>query len=184
MRNLIFAINLTLDGCCDHTKGVADEEIHNYFTELMDETDLFVYGRKTYELMVPFWPDMAKSLSGPTKAMNDFAVKFDAVDKLVFSKTLTNVTDSKSRVVGTDIKEEILKLKQQPGKAMMTGGVSIPTQLIELGLVDEFIFVIQPVVVGEGRRLLDHAKLQEQLQLKPVGSKLFRNGGVALRYVK
>jgi dihydrofolate reductase len=184
MRNLIFAINLSLDGCCDHTKMNGDEEIHDYFTQLMQEIDLMVYGRITYELMVPFWPDVAKSKSGPTKAYNDFAQKFDSLDKIVISKTLSSVEDSNSRIIRTNIKDEILKLKQQPGKAMMTGGVSIPTHLIELGLVNEFVFLIRPVVVGEGRRLLDHASLQENLQLKLVESRIFKSGGIALRYSK
>jgi dihydrofolate reductase len=89
MRNLIFAINMTLDGCCDHTKVTGDEEIHNYFADLLRDADVLLYGRKTYQLMVPFWPDTAKKNSGPTKSMNDFAQAFVAVDKIVvFSRSL------------------------------------------------------------------------------------------------
>lgn len=182
MRKLIYAINLSLDGCCDHTKLSGDEEIHEYFTNLMQETDLFVYGRKTYELMVPFWPDVERNQSAPTKAMNDFAITFNAIPKLVFSRSLNNAEDGNTRVVHSNIKDEMLKLKQEPGKNIATGGVDIPSQLIELGLVDEFIFVIQPFVVGEGRRLLDSTQLPENLQLELVESKWFRSGGVALRY--
>lgn len=184
MRNLIFAINLSLDGCCDHTKFGGGEEVHEYFTSLIQEVDLAVYGRKTYELMVPFWPDVARNRSGPTKAYNDFAQTFDSIGKLVFSRSWTSAEDKNTSVVSTDIKDEILRLKNEPGKAIMTGGVSIPTQLIELGLVDEFIFVLQPVVVGEGRRLLDGANLPENLQLSLIDSKIFKSGGVALRYSK
>ncbi len=122
--------------------------------------------------------------SGPTKAYNDFAQTFDSIDKLVFSRSWNSAEDKNTRLVGTDIKDEILRLKNEPGKAIMTGGVSIPTQLIELGLVDEFIFVIQPVVVGEGRRLLDGAHLPEKLELSLIESKVFKSGGVALRYLK
>src|SRR5919108_1781162 len=103
MRKLIFAINLTLDGCCDHTKGIADEELHEFYTQLLHDYDTFVYGRKTYQLMVPFWPDVAKNNSGPTKAMNDFAQAFDAVKKIVvFSRSLGNVEDKRTSVVRTD----------------------------------------------------------------------------------
>jgi dihydrofolate reductase len=183
MRNLIFAINLTLDGCCDHTKGGGSEEVHEYFTNLLREVDVVVYGRKTYQLMVPFWPDVAKNHSGQTKAMNDFAEAFDSINKVVFSQTI-DTAEENTRIVRTDLKGEILKLKQEQGKNILTGGVSLPSQLIELGLVDEYLFVVHPYVVGEGRRLLDDVSLPEQLQLKLVESKVFNSGGVALRYLK
>lgn len=183
MRKLIFAINLTLDGCCDHTKGIADEEVHEFYTQLLGESDTFVYGRKTYQLMVPFWPDMAKNNSGATKAENDFAQVFAAVKKIVvFSRSLENVELKNVSIVRTDLRDEILKLKKQEGKNILTGGVDIPSQLIQLGLVDEYYFVIHPVVVGEGRRLLEKATLQERLQL--IESKFFASGCVALRYTK
>jgi dihydrofolate reductase len=183
MRKLIYAINLTLDGCCDHTKGIADEELHEYYTQLLRDSDTFVYGRKTYELMVPFWPDIAKNNSGPTKAMNDFAHAFNAVKKIiVFSRSLKNVEEKNASVVRTNLKNEILQLKKQEGKNILTGGVDIPSQLIELGLVDEYHFVIQPLLVGEGRRLLDSSILQEKLQL--FDSKVFASGSVLLRYKK
>jgi dihydrofolate reductase len=183
MRNLIFAINLTLDGCCDHTKGGGSEEVHEYFTNLLREVDVVVYGRKTYQLMVPFWPDVAKNHSGQTKAMNDFAEAFDSINKVVFSQTI-DTAEENTRIVRTDLKGEILKLKQEQGKNILTGGVSLPSQLIELGLVDEYLFVVHPYVVGEGRRLLDDVSLPEQLQLELVESKVFNSGGVALRYLK
>lgn len=184
MRNLIFGINLTLDGCCDHTKGDPNEDVHEYFTNLMQEVDLVIYGRKTYELMVPFWPDMAKTKSGQTKAMNDFAQRFDAIGKLVFSRTLNSVEDKNTRIASAGLREEILKLKQEEGKKMMTGGVDLPSQLIELGLVDEFVVVIHPMLAGEGRRLLDGSNLQEMMKLDLVESKVFESGHVALRYLK
>ncbi|HZB12049.1 MAG TPA: dihydrofolate reductase family protein [Chryseolinea sp.] len=183
MRKLIFGINLTLDGCCDHTKGIADEELHDHYTQVLRNSDTFVYGRKTYQLMVPFWPDMAKANSGSTKAMNDFAQAFDSVKKIVvFSRSLEKVEQKNASIVRTNLKDEILKLKKQEGKNILTGGVDIPSQLIQLGLVDEYHFVIQPLVVGEGRRLLESASLQERLQL--VESKVFASGCVMLRYTK
>ena len=183
MRNIIFAINTTLDGCCDHTRQVADDETHEYFTDLLREVDLLVFGRITYELMVPFWPEVAKSQS-MTKASNEFALAFDSINKIVFSRTLESAEDKKTRIVRTNLQDEILKLKQEEGKNILVGGVSIPSQLIELGLVDEYRFVVSPIVAGEGRRLLEGVSLRERLQLKFVESKIFKSGCVALRYLK
>jgi len=185
MRKLIFAINLTLDGCCDHTKGIADEEVHNYFTQLLGETDALVYGRKTYQLMVPFWPDVVKKNSGANKAMTDFAQAFVSVNKIVvFSKTLDKAEEKNTKIIRANLAGEIIKLKQEPGKNILVGGVDVPTQLIKLGLVDEYRFVIHPIVAGAGRRLLEGINLQEKLKLKLVESKIFKSGCVALRYLK
>jgi dihydrofolate reductase len=182
VRKLIFAINITLDGCCDHTKGIVDEEIHEYFTDVMRDVDLLVFGRKTYQLMVPYWPDVAKNHSG-TRAENDFAQAFDSINKIVFSQSLVSA-GANTRIVRTKLQDEILKLKQEQGKNILAGGVAVPTQLIELGLVDEYRFVVHPIVAGEGRRLLEGISLQERLQLTLTESKLFKSGCVALRYLK
>ena len=184
MRKLIYAINITLDGCCDHTKLSGYEEIYEYYTHLMRDVDLLVYGRKTYQLMVPFWPDVAKNQSGQTRAMNEFAQTFDSNDIVVCSQSLDTAGGKNTRIVRSNLQDEILNLKQQPGKNILTGGVSIPSQLIELGLVDEYSFVVQPILVGEGRRLLEDVRLPEKLQVKLVESKTFKSGCVALRYVK
>jgi len=183
MRNVIFAINITLDGCVDHTKQVADDETHEYFTDLLREVDLGVFGRITYQLMVPFWPDVAKSQS-MTKASNEFARTFDSIDKIVFSRSLESAEDKNTRIVRTNLPDEILRLKQEQGKNILVGGVSVPSQLIELGLVDEYRFVVGPIVVGEGRRLLQGVSLPERLQVKLVDTKIFESGCVALRYLK
>jgi dihydrofolate reductase len=183
MRNVIFAINITLDGCCDHTKQVADDETHEYFTDLLREVDLLVFGRITYQLMVPFWPDVAKNQS-MTKASNEFARTFDSIEKIVFSRSLDGTEDKNTRIVRTNLRDEILRLKQEPGKNILVGGVSVPSQLMELGLVDEYRFVVGPIVVGEGRRLLEGVSLRERLQLKLVESKIFKSGCVVLRYLK
>ena len=189
MRNLIYAINISLDGCCDHTKLVApdDDEIHEYYMQLLRDADLFVYGRKTYQLMVPYWPDVAKDQSA-SKADRDFAQAFASAKKVVFSHSLDDAEakkgDKNARVVRTNLREEILKLKQQSGKPILAGGVDIPCQLIQLGLVDEYRFVVLPIVVGEGRRLMEGVSLPEKLQLKLVESIPFKSGSVALHYVK
>ena len=183
MRNVIFAINITLDGCCDHTKQFVDEEQLEYFSRLTLEADLQVFGRKTYQLMVPYWPEVLKSQS-ETKADTEFARAFDSVNKIVFSRTLNSAEDKNTRIVRTNLRDEILRLKQEPGKNILVGGVDIPSQLIELGLVDEYRFVVGPIVAGEGRRLLEGVSLRERLQLKLVESKIFKSGCVALRYLK
>src|ERR1700728_3972727 len=154
MRNLIFAINITLDGCCDHTKQYVDEETLEYFTHLTREADLQVFGRKTYQLMVPYWPDVLKNPS-ETKADTEFAQAFVSTKKVVFSRSLDSAEDKNTRIVRTNLNDEILKLKQEPGKDILVGGVDIPSQLIELGLVDEYHFVVHPIVVGKGRRLFE-----------------------------
>ena len=185
MRNLIFAINLTIDGCCDHTKGIVDEEMLEYHTQLVRDADLFVYGRKTYELMVPYWPDIAKNPSGETKEDIEFAQAFVSVKKIiVFSKTLDKAEGKNTEIVRTNLKDEILKLKQEQGKSILTGGSDIPSQLIQLGLVDEYHIVVHPVIAGEGRRLLEGISLPEKLQLKLAESTVFKSGAVVLRYVK
>ena len=183
MRNLIFAINITIDGCCDHTKVIPDDEVLEYFTELLRDVDLQVFGRKTYQLMVPYWPEVAKNQS-ETTADHEFAEVFNSVDKLVFSRSLDSGEDGNTRIIRTNLQDEILRLKQQPGKNILVGGVDIPSQLIELGLVDEYRFVVSPVIAGEGRRLLEGVSLPERLQLKLVESKNFKSGCVALRYLK
>ncbi len=183
MRNVIYAINLTLDGCCDHTRFNPDDDLLEHYTHLLREFDLLVYGRKTYQLMVPYWPDIAKSQS-ETKADIEFAQAFVSRKKVVFSRSLASADDGNTRIVRTNLRDEILKLKKEPGKDILVGGVDIPTQLIELGLVDEYRFVVAPVLVGVGRRLLEGVSLPEKLQLKLVQSKIFKSGSVALRYLK
>ena len=186
MRKLIFGINITLDGCVDHTKGFADEETHEYWTHILREADLLVYGRKTYQLMVPYWPDRARSGSGP-ESPNDFAHAFDAVPQLVvFSRTLDHAYEpNKTTILRGDPQDEIRKLKQQPGKNIMLGGVDLPSQLIDHDLFDEYHFVVQPIIAGEGRRLFDDVNLPQKLELKLAESKVFdKSGCVALRYVR
>jgi len=185
MRNVIFAINTTLDGCCDHTKFNPDEETMDYFTHLTRDADTFLYGRKTYQLMVPFWPDIAKNHSGQAKADIEFAQAFVAVDKIiVFSQSLDSPEGKNTKIVRTSLQDEVLKLKQEQGKNILTGGVTIPSQLAALGLIDEYRIVVHPIVIGEGRRLFEGINLQEKLQLKLAESTVFKSGCVVLRYLK
>jgi dihydrofolate reductase len=183
MRNVIFAIGFTLDGCCDHTHTVADPEVLDYYTRLLREVDLLVFGRKTYELMVPYWPDIAKSQS-ETKSENEFATAFDSLNRIVFSRSLERADSEKTRIVRGNLHDEILKLKQEPGKGVLLGGVDVPSQLIKLDLVDEYRFVVLPILAGEGRRLLEGVSLPDRLNLKLDESKTFKSGCVALRYLR
>jgi dihydrofolate reductase len=183
MRKLVFAINTTLDGCVDHTKQFVDEEALEHHALLLRDADLLVFGRKTYQLMVPYWPDVLKNPS-ETKADREFAQTFVSKKKIVFSRSLATAEDENTRIVRTNLRDEILKLKQEQGKHILVGGVDIPSQLMELGLVDEYRFIVGPTLAGAGRRLLEGVSLPEKLQLKLVESKSFKSGCVALHYSK
>jgi dihydrofolate reductase len=181
MRKLIYAINLTLDGCCDHTSQSVDEEKLEYFTKLTQEVDVQIFGRKTYQLMVPYWPEVLKN-PNETKAEIEFARAFVATRKLVFSRSLDEVDDGSTRITRLDLRDAILPLKQEKGKDILVGGVDIPEQLMKLGLVDEFRIVVGPLFAGKGRRLLEGASLPEKLNLKLVDSRIFKSGCIALHY--
>ena len=182
MRKVVYGINLTADGCCEHTKFNGTEEIQEYFTALMDDVDLIIYGRKTYELMVPYWPDFAKEKSGSAAAHN-FARKFNAIDKVVFSRSLEKV-DGNTKLIRSDLKEEVLKLKNDAGRNISIGGVDLPSQLIALGLVDEFYLVIHPIIGIQGRRLFDEVSLDELLKLTLVDTTVLQSGCTVLHYLK
>jgi dihydrofolate reductase len=187
MRKLIFAINTSLDGYCGHTNFFPDEEIMVYFTQLTRDADTFLYGRKTYQLMIPYWPDVAKKHTAQDDRGVDieYAQAFDAVEKIiVFSQTLDGAGEEKTRIISTGLHDEVLKLKQEQGKNVMTGGVNLASQLAELGLIDEYYFLVHPIVVGGGVRLFEGINLQEKLKLKLVESTVFKSGVVALRYLK
>jgi len=180
MRKLVYAINMTLDDCCDHTKFGPDEDTFEYVTHLIRDAGTFLWGRPMYQLMVPYWPDVAKEAPS-----DEFAQASDAVDKIVvFSKSLEEAEGNKTRIVRTNLQDEVLKLKQEQGKNIFTGGVTLASQLAELGLIDEYHFLVHPIVLGEGRRVFEGINLQEKLQLKLVESKTFKSGCVALRYLK
>src|SRR5260221_13286688 len=185
MGNVIYAVNLSLDGCCDHTKfnPPNDDEVLEPYPQVLRDFDLLVYRRKTYQLMVPYWPDVAKSRS-ETKADIEFAQTFVSRKKIVFSRSLAGAEDENTRIVRTNLRDEILKLKREQGQNILVGGVDVPSQLMELGLIDEYRFVIMPTIVGEGRRLMEGVSLPGKLQLKLIESKPFKSGCVALRYLK
>ena len=182
MRNVVYSTNITIDGYCDHTLFMPDEELMAYFTGLIQDADLLVYGRITYQLMVPYWPDVAKAQSG-TKAENEFAQALTDTHKVVFSRTLEHA-EGNTQIIGGNLEDEIRKLKQQPGKKISVGGVDLPSQLMAQGLIDEFHFVVHPVIAGKGRRLLEATNLPEQLNLKLIESRIFKSGATGLHYLK
>lgn len=183
MRRVVFAINITADGYCGHTDMIADDEMHDYFTGVLRAASLLLFGRITYQLMVPFWPDVARNQS-ETKSINEYARVFDSLDKVVFSTTLKPAGESNTRIVSSGIAEEVLALKRQPGKDICVSGLSIASQLSERGLIDEYRFVVHPVVAGKGPRLFEAVKLQDSLSLDLIGSETFHSGVVALHYKK
>src|SRR5579872_3343899 len=149
MRKLVFAINTSLDGYCDHTNFFPDEEIMVYFTNITRDAGTFLYGRKTYQLMIPYWPDVAKTPPGHDDREVDieYARVFDAVENIVvFSQTLDGPGEEKTRIIRTGLHDEILKLKQQPGKNIMVGGVNLASQLAEFGLIDEYYLLVHPII--------------------------------------
>jgi dihydrofolate reductase len=181
MRKVVFAINTTTDGYCNHTDGIADGELHRYHTRVLRNASILLLGRKTYELMVPYWPDLARTQSD-TETTNEFARVFDSLDMIVFSTTLKEVGGNKTRIVRANVAQEVEALKQQPGKDICIGGLSIASQLSAHGLIDEYHFVVQPFVVGKGPRLFETVTPRERVQLDLIGSETFQSGVVALHY--
>jgi len=180
MRKVIFAINITIDGYCGHETGIADDELHEYFTGLLRESGVEIFGRNTYHLMYPYWHDVAVNQSG-TEVINEFARTFDSIPKIVFSTTLKSVEWNNTTLLHSNLREEIMKLKGQPGKNISIGGLNIASQVAQWNLIDEYHFVVHPIIAGKGPRLFEPDK---NLTLKLVGSKTFRSGVVALHYKK
>jgi len=178
MRNVVFSINMTVDGCCGHESVVADDELHEYYTGLLLDSDIEVFGRNTYQLMYPYWHDVAVNQS-ESKATNEFARKFDSIAKIVFSTTLQSVEWNNTTLLRSNLQEEIVKLIQQPGKNISVGGLNIASQLAQSGLINEYRFLIQPIIAGKGPRLFETGK-NHTLEL--IGSKTFRSGIVELHY--
>src|SRR5690606_29313938 len=148
MRKVIAAFNTTIDGNCDHTAGIVDEEIHQHYTNLLDNAGVLLYGRTTYQLM-EFWRTILEKPS-EEKSMNDFAMAIDKIQKIVFSHTLKNVDWESAKLANRNLEEEVLELKQQSGKDIFVGSRSLIIQLMNLNLIDELQLCIQPVIAGKG----------------------------------
>lgn len=183
MRPLRYTINVTLDGCCDHREGIADEELHRHAAENLARADTLIFGRVTYQMMEEAWRPFAETGMRPEWMdpwMESFAHTIHAARKYVVSSTLASV-DWNAELVRGDVVEAVRQLKQQPGKGLLVGGVTLPFALAEQGLIDEYEFVVQPRIAGHGPTLL--AGLSKPIDLELVSRLQFSSGAVAMRYV-
>ena len=182
MRKLIAAINMTLDGFCDHTAMIADEEIHEHYNDLLRNAGTLIYGRITYQLMESYWPSVVRNPTG-NKPMDDFAVLIDDLPKIVYSRTLKNVVWKNSTLKKEIIKEEIIALKQSRNggsKNIVVGSPSLIVALAQLGVVDEYQLAVQPTVLGSGLQLFKN--IRDRIDLKLLKTKTFGCGAVMLYY--
>jgi dihydrofolate reductase len=177
MRKLIAAMNMTLDGYCDHTVGIADDEIHQHYTDLLKDGDAIIYGRVTYQLM-EYWRPFVENPTG-AKAMDDFALAIDGIKKIVYSRTLKAVDWNNTELKPEIVEAEILDLKQQDGKNIFVGSPSLIVALTNLQLIDEYQLAIHPIVIGSGLPLFKDVK--DRLDLKLLGTKTF-GSGVVIHY--
>lgn len=166
---------MTLDGFCDHTAMIADEEIHDHYSDLLRNAGTLIYGRITYQLMESYWPTVVRNPTG-NKPMDDFAVLIDDIPKIVYSRSLKNVVWKNSTLKKEIIKEEILGLKQQAGKDIVVGSPSLIVALAELGVVDEYQLGVQPTVLGNGLPLFKN--IRDRIDLKLLKTKTFGCGAV------
>ena len=176
MRKVIAAINMTLDGFCDHTALSADDEIHQHYNELLKSADVILYGRITYQLM-EYWPTVVKNPTG-NKSIDEFALTMDNIPKVVFSRTLKNVEWKTARLAKGDIKEVVLELKQSPNggsKDILVGSRSLIVTLLDLNLIDEFQVCVQPIIAGKGLPLFNN--INDRINLKLLKTKNFTSSG-------
>jgi dihydrofolate reductase len=178
MRPLRYSINVTLDGCCDHRVMIADEELHRHAVANLERADALVFGRVTYEMMEAAWRPVARTGAGP-EWMVPFARTIDAAKKYVVSSTLDRV-DWNAELVRGDLREAVRQLKREPGEGLFVAGVKLALALADLGLIDEYEFVVHPVLAGHGPTLF--AGLRERLVMTLVSRQEFRSGAVVLRY--
>jgi dihydrofolate reductase len=179
MRKLIAAINMTLDGFCDHTAGIADDELYQHYNELLSNADTLLYGRITYQLMESYWPTVVKNPTG-NKPTDEFAVLIDNISKIVFSHSLINVEWKNTRLKKEVIKEEVLELRQQSGKNILAGSRSLILTLMQLDLIDEYQLCVQPIILGNGLRLFNN--INDRINLKLISTKIFGSGSIVLYY--
>ena len=182
MRKLIAAINMTLDGFCDHTAGIADDELHEHYNQLLGNADTILWGRITHQLMESYWPTILQNPTG-NKPEDDFAVLIDNISKIVYSRTLKNVDWKNTKLKKEVIKEEILELKQSRNggsKNILVGSPSLIVALTQLDLIDEYQLCVQPIILGRGLPLFKNVK--GRINLKLLKTKPFGSGAVTLYY--
>src|SRR5690606_31923193 len=178
MRKVIAAFNMTLDGVCDHTTGIPSEDLHQHYSDLLDNTGIILYGRTTYELM-QFWKTLVQNPSGK-KTMDEFAVSIDKVPKLVFSNTLKNTNWESAELSDIPLNEKVLELKQQSGMDISVGSRSLIIQLLNNNLIDEFQICVHPIIEGKGLRLFDQIK--DRIMLKLIKTKTLTSGSTVFYY--
>lgn len=179
MRKIILSINTTIDGYADHTAVIADDELHDFYSRLLDNTDVVLMGRNTYELMASYWPHAEEEPTSTISEIN-FAGKYNSIHKIVFSKILEKVEWNNSALAKESLNDVVLKLKLQAGKNILAGSLSIASALAEQNLIDEYVFLVHPIILGKGKRLFE--QLNNRVKLKFVDSKTFRSGAVMIRY--
>jgi dihydrofolate reductase len=179
MGRLTFAMNLTLDGCCDHTAGIADDELHDHFTGLMDEAGAMLWGRTTYEMMEGAWPAIARDEQAP-RAMREWALKLDAKPKYVVSSTRRDYAWENTIHLQGDLREGVQRIKDGTPAGILLGSLALGAELQRLDLIDEYRLVFHPILAGRGPRLFDG--LPASRQLERVSVKTFRGGHVALHF--
>ncbi|MCB9258350.1 MAG: dihydrofolate reductase [Ignavibacteriales bacterium] len=181
MRKVIFAINSTINGFADHDAVIADDELHDFFTNLLRDSDVILFGRKTYKLMEEFWPN-AKDDPQSDKSTKEFSEVIDSIKKIVFSNTLQNVNWNNAEISTKSISEEIQNLKKQNGKNISVGSLSLASQLVKQNLIDEFYFVVHPIILGKGKPLFEYFDIKQNLKL--IETRIFNSGAVVLHYQK
>lgn len=179
MAKIIAAINLTIDGFCDHTAGIPDDEIHGHYTRLLNDSSVVLYGRETFGLM-GFWKTYLENPSGE-KSMDDFAKAIDRIPKIVFSRTLKSTDWQSATLAESPLQETVLRLKQETQGDILVGSRSLIVQLANLEMVDEFQLCIHPVIIGKGLPLFEN--LDERKVLRLVETKTFSAGAVLHYYV-
>jgi dihydrofolate reductase len=180
MRKLIAAINMTLDGFCDHTAVNADDEVHFHYANLLKQADTILYGRITFDLM-KYWQTIAQHPTGE-KAMDEFAVIMDQVPKIVFSRTLKDTGWESATLANRTLEDEVLALTKESGRAIFIGSRSLMLQLMKLNLIDEYQICVHPVVAGGGLPLFENIKESKTLQL--TATKTLSGGAVILYYTR
>ncbi|ESU19813.1 bifunctional deaminase-reductase domain-containing protein [Flavobacterium enshiense DK69] len=178
MRKIIAAINMTLDGFCDHTAIIPDEELHQHYADLLSNGDTILYGRITYQLM-EYWKAVVENPTG-NKAMDEFAAIMDKIPKIVFSHTLKNIEWKSAMLANRDLEEKVLELKQQSGKDILVGSRSLIIQLLKLNLIDEFQLCVHPVVAGNGLPLFEN--INDRIIFKLLKTKTLGSGAIVLYY--
>lgn len=192
MKKIIFAINITIDGCIDHTAGIVDDQLHDFFTNMLNKSDTIVYGRKTYQLMEDFWPTAAENPE-INDSMLRFANSINSAKKIVFSNTLENINWENTRLLHGDAVKEILKMKHENDdnevqeKVISISGANLASSLMKMRLIDEYWFLVHPVIYGKGKRLFEDVANpfidNKNINLKLIETMQLDSGVIVLHYI-